>query len=83
MTLPPFYDVSSLEEDRRIDLLGHRAVDHREIIAFITDDDGTHSKGDRYIRKLKEQFPLIEVIDRTAGPVANTETIRIRRKADA
>jgi hypothetical protein len=81
MRLPPFYDVSSLEEDRRIDLIGHGVVDHRKTIAFIVEDDGT--KGDRYIQKLKEKFPLIEVIDRTPWPIANVETIRIRRKADA
>lgn len=81
--MPPMYDVTELEEDQRIDLIGHNAVDHRKTVAFMVDDDGTHEKGDRYIRKLKAKWPLIEIIDRLAGPVANVETVCVRRRADA
>lgn len=81
--MKPFYDLYRLEEDQRIDMIGHNVVDHRKTVAFLVDDDGTHEKGTRYINKLLKKFPLIEVVDRTPGPVANVETIRVRRRADA
>lgn len=78
---PKFADIADLEEDRRIDVIGHRAIDHRETVAFVTDDDP--GKADRYIRKLKAKFPLIEEIERGKGPVKGTVYIKVRRKADA
>jgi hypothetical protein len=78
-----FADVSGLDEDARIDLIARAALggqaassDKPRIIGFVVDDDRGR-KGDRYIRKLRERFPAIRVIDRRKGPVAGTELIRV------
>lgn len=76
--MPPFIDLASLSEDERIEMIGHRAVDHREIVGFMVDiENGSHAKGDRYIEKLKRIFPSIKVMFRGDGPVAEVETIQI------
>lgn len=61
MKVPPYLDLASLPEDEHISLIGHRAVDHKETVAFIVEDD---FKADRYIRKLKNKYPLIRVVER-------------------
>lgn len=44
------------------------------VIGFIVED---HAKADRYVKKLREKFPTIRIIDRFDGPVANTVTVRV------
>ena len=74
--MPPFLDLHKLPEDERIKMIGHRAVDHKEKVAFMVDvEDGSHAKGDRYIDKLLHQFPQLWVVSRTDGPVPQVETI--------
>lgn len=74
----PFIDLADLPEDKRIDMIGHRAVDHRETVGFMVDvENGSHAKGDRYIEKLTERFPSITVMWRGDGPVDNVETIKV------
>lgn len=74
----PFADLHNLEEDKRIDLIGHRAADHKKIVGFMVDRDGEdRSKGDRYIAKLKEKFPMLTVMWRGDGPVDAVETIKV------
>ena len=77
-----YIDLYSLPEDDRITIIGKTSKDNPgKSIAFTTDsgiDD--YDKADRYIRKLKEKFPEIEVISREAGPVANVVTIKVRHK---
>jgi hypothetical protein len=74
----PYADLYNLEEDKRIDLIGHRATDHKEVVGFMVDRDGEdRSKGDRYIAKLKAKFPMLTVMWRGDGPVDGVETIKI------
>jgi hypothetical protein len=74
----PFVDLHDVQEDKRIDLIGHRAVDHKEIVGFMVDREGEdRSKGDRYIAKLKAKFPALTVMWRGDGPVENVETIKV------
>lgn len=76
--MPPYVDLGSLPEDRRIEMIGHRAVDHREIVGFMVDvEDGSHSKGDRYIEKLIARFPSVTVMFRADGPINGVETIKV------
>lgn len=76
--MPPFMDVASFPEDKRIELIGHRVVDHRETVGFMVDvEDGSHAKGDRYIEKLRKKFPAITVMYRGDGPVEGVETIKV------
>ena len=77
--MPPFFfNLVSLPEDERIELIGHRVVDHREVVGFMVDvENGSHAKGDRYIEKLTRRFPSITVMFRGDGPVAEVETIKV------
>lgn len=65
--VPPFVDLHSLPEDRRIELMAHRAIKHQERVGFVVelDADGGHSKGDRYVEKLTRRFPALSVLART------------------
>lgn len=73
--MTPYLDIADHGEDDRIDIIGHRAMVHQEIVGFVVEADG--AKADRYIRKLREKFPLIRVIDKSKGPVAGTELVRV------
>lgn len=73
-----FLDLADLPEDKRIEMIGHRAVDHCETVGFMVDiEDGSHAKGDRYIEKLTRRFPSISVMFRGDGPVTGVETIKV------
>jgi hypothetical protein len=70
-----FMDVADHDEDRRIEMIGHQAMVHKKTVSFITDDE--EGKAERYIRKLKERFPGICVIDRGKGPVDKTVWVKV------
>lgn len=57
-------DLSDLNEDARIDLIGHYASTGK-VAGFIVE---THDKADRYMRKLVARYPVRE-LDRHTGPV--------------
>ena len=69
----PYLDLANLEEDKRIDMIGHRAIDHKEVVGFFVDDE---QKAERYIRKLQEKFPGITVLDKQES-VAGTVLVRV------
>ena len=81
MGKPPFIDLGDCEEDQRIDTIGHQVMVHHRIVGFITDAD--EGKADRYIRKLKEKFPRIQVLARGNGPVPNAVWIKVGPPTDA
>lgn len=69
--IPQFYNIASMSEDDRIDLIGRQAVDNQKTVGFIVDvENGSHAKGDRYIEKLLQKFPTLRVLYRADGPVA-------------
>jgi hypothetical protein len=72
--MPQFADIADLPEDRRIELIGHRAVDHNETVGFIVEDN---KKADRYIDKLKAKHPNIRLIYRGPGPVPDTILVKV------
>lgn len=75
---PIFQDLHELSEDDRIFVIGNSAVNKRKVVGFVVDVvKGDHSKGDRYIRKLKQQFPSIVVTFRADGPAADMEVIKV------
>lgn len=67
-----FADLADLPEDTRIDIIGQTASGGA-LVGFVVDDD---EKADRYIKKLSERFK-VRIIDRGAGPVANTILVRV------
>ena len=75
MSLPTFKDLSDLEEDKRIQMIGD-AASSGMVVGFITDD--TPGKADRYVAKLKAKFPKIAVVRRFNGPARGTVTVKIQ-----
>jgi hypothetical protein len=71
---PPFIDLHKIDEDQRIDMIGHQAIDHGRVVGFIVELED--AKGDRYIAKLKQKFPAIKIIDRSKMTMS-TELIRV------
>lgn len=70
-----YADLADLPEDKRIEMIGHRVMDHKEVVGFMVDvENGSHAKGDRYIKKLLEKFPAIQVMWRGDGPAKDVET---------
>jgi hypothetical protein len=74
-----YFDAGDLEEDRRIEIIGHQAMVHHKVVGFITDCEGKDGweKADRYVRKLKEKFPGIREMDRSKGPVPGTVAVKV------
>lgn len=74
---PPIADLSSLDEDTRIDTIGHSAMGHKKTVGFIVDD---MSKGRRYLRKLRKKFPGIVTVDahrHRTGPLRGLVSIKV------
>jgi hypothetical protein len=84
--MPPFFDLHSIEEDKRIELIGNTAYcdEHGGFpsIAFVVDLEGPDGfeKADRYIVKLLAKFPEIEVQLKERGPTAGAVTVKIQRR---
>lgn len=76
-----FIDAASIEEDRRIGLIGAAAIKETKPVAFIVEADPPE-KAERYIRKLLERFPQLCVLQRLPGPVPTVVTISITRRSD-
>jgi|GEM_PF-3298266 len=70
-----YVDMGDLDEDSRIDTIGHYVTQYRKTVAFVTDADP--GKADRYIAKLKAKFPGIKIVDFINGPVAGTVTVKV------
>lgn len=64
-----YADLADMDEDDRIELIGHRVSDHHEQCAFIVEDD---AKADRYIAKVTARFPGVTVKSRGRGPTPGT-----------
>lgn len=75
---PMYVDLYSLEEDDRINQIGRVVVEQGKTAAFITDDDP--GKVERYISKLTERFPGLEVIGKFPGLVPNTVLVKVGPK---
>lgn len=79
MRIPQYIDLADMEEDNRIRLIA-KYVNAGQTVAFVVDTgSGYEGKGDRYINKLLVLVPFLKIDYRGAGPVANTETIRVKK----
>ena len=74
-----FADLADMDEDDRIKKIGETAIKTGTVVGFVTDDD--EGKSDRYIRKLKEQFPSLKVIHHDPGPVPHTILVKVQRES--
>lgn len=55
-------EMTNLSEDEQIRLIGHRVIQHKDIVSFMVKDTVI---ADRYIQKLTDNFGTIRVIDRS------------------
>lgn len=69
-----YADIADRTEDERIQIIGHNAMGHRKVVIFIVEDTG---KANRYIRKLLQMFPGIQVMQKGQGPVPNTIAVKV------
>jgi hypothetical protein len=73
MKMPPYVDLHRLDEDARIDAIGHMVTAHNKRVAFMVDD--VPEKADRYVRKLLAKFPAIMCEGPMKGPTPGSLTI--------
>jgi hypothetical protein len=78
-----FADLADLPEDERIRIIGEYATAGNQI-AVPVDEEGPdgYEKADRYINKLLIRFPLLELVSKFKGPVANAVTFIVRKKGN-
>ena len=76
-----FADLHHLSEDERIEMIGETVMSSAagEVVGFVTDAD--LGKSDRYVRKILQRFPAIQIIGKKAGPVPGTVVVRATRIA--
>lgn len=69
-----FADLADRSEDSRIQIIGETATIEKLVVGFIVEDN---AKADRYVEKLKKQFPTIHIIQRGKGPVAGSVMVQV------
>jgi hypothetical protein len=74
-----YADLGDMEENKRIDTIGRYAMNKKEVVAFVVEDN---AKADRYVARLKEGFPTISVRDRFVWP-PEAGTITVNGEAAA
>lgn len=76
-----YIDLHSHDEDCRIRQIGLTVMENPgKEIAFVTDSD--QGKLERYIAKIQEWFPLVEVVSKHNGPGPRMVFAKLRRKVD-
>jgi len=73
-----YADLASLPEDQRIELIARKVVGEKQTVGVVLEDDA--KKIARYERKLNASRPGLMEIERTAGLVKGTITLRIKPK---
>jgi hypothetical protein len=76
-----YIDLHSIDEDKRIDTIGHAVMVHRSIADVITDAEP--GKAERYIAKLKAKFPGIQILERFDGPTPGAVTVKVGPPAES
>lgn len=70
-----YADLHQLTEDERIQVIGEHVVRQNEIIGVCV--DAQPGKAGRYVKKLRENFPQLEVFDVFDGPTPGVVTIKV------
>lgn len=73
MKKPRYADLADLPENKRIQIIGERAM-KGEVIAFVVEDD---RKADRYLKKIANRFPKIVQLARVPGPIEGAVTVKV------
>jgi hypothetical protein len=74
-----FVDLYDQAEDQRIETIGKLIMSRRSLCGVCVDDEP--GKPERYVKKVLERFPAIELVDQSKGPVEGVVTLRFRPKA--
>lgn len=70
-----YTDLVKLDEDSRITVIGQFAMGHLRPTAFTVDD---LPKAERYIAKLKEKFPGIQILETTENkPIVGVVYVKV------
>lgn len=75
-----YHDLSTMREDQRIAVMGQYAMTH-DVTVMVTTDAKPVDKLDRYITKMVERFPLLEIVERGDGPTTGVVFFTMRKKA--
>lgn len=73
-----YRDIADVPEDERIAAIGKHAISTDGTTAFITDDEP--GKPERYIAKLLNLFPELEVVRQGKGPVEGVVSVIVQKK---
>lgn len=72
-----FKDLADLPEDERIKKIGKAVMEDNLTVGVVVDDrPDDPGKADRYIEKVKAQFPFVRVLVVFKGPIPHTKTIK-------
>lgn len=79
-SMPPYFDLYSLPEDERIELIGKLCTQGRKVAIMLEADET--EKIARYVRKITERFPGVVELGRADGPVPNVVTLKFGLQAN-
>ena len=83
MSLAKWYvDLFALEENDRIHMIGQCVMKETPDYKGMVTVDDTPGKRERYIKKLTEWYPLIEVVEQGDGPLQKCVYFTVRKKAN-
>lgn len=76
-----FIDMNDHDEDCRIRTIGNTVMENPgSNIGFLTDDEP--GKPERYIAKVQEWFPYVQLVGQQPGPVPKTVLVTFIRKIE-
>ena len=70
-----YADLGDLSEDERITIIGRTVVERGMTVAVCVDDQPANVA--RYIRKIRDRFPTVVVIEQFKGPAKGIVTIKL------
>ena len=70
-----FADLADLDEYKRIEIIGQAVMQSRAKVAVCV--DAVPGKADRYIQKLTERFPGIQIVGKHPGPAGGIDVIQV------
>lgn len=64
-----YSDLAKLPEDERIRIIGESATAGNRVAIVL---EAEQAKISRYVKKITEQFPAVELVASNSGPIAGT-----------
>ena len=73
--MPPYKDLADQPEDERIRQIGEKVTREKFTVAVLVDDEP--GKPERYIRKLLQRYPGVQILKQVKGPTPGVVTIKV------